>query len=76
MDAPDLQFHVLPTACTTTVCANRYGARLTIAPTLVRVESRAISSCARGPDVAPGDHQGYFDDSADLDAMLAASAHV
>jgi choline dehydrogenase len=72
MDAPDLQFHVLPTGLYDNGLHEPVRRALTIAPTLVRVESKGyLKLRSADPTWHPEIDPGYFDDSADLDAMLA-----
>jgi choline dehydrogenase-like flavoprotein len=72
MDAPDMQFHMLPTGFYDNALHEPVRRALVIAPTLVRVESTGyLKLRSADPTWHPEIEPGYFDDSADLDAMLA-----
>jgi choline dehydrogenase len=72
MAAPDLQFHMLPTGFYDNALHEPVRRALVIAPTLVRVESKGyLKLRSADPTWHPEIEPGYFDDSADLDAMLA-----
>ena len=73
LDAPDLQFHMVPGGFYDNGLHEPVRRGLTIAPTLVRVESRGhIKLRSADPTWHPEIEPGYFDDGADLDAMVAA----
>jgi len=72
MAAPDLQFHMLPTGLYDHGLHEPVRRALTIGPTLVRVESTGyLKLRSADPTWHPEIEPGYYDDSADLDAMLA-----
>ena len=71
LTAPDLQFHMAPTAAWNTLREPvRRG--VSIVPTLVRVESTGfVKLRSADPTWHPEIDPGYYNDGADLDAMLA-----
>ena len=72
LPAPDMQFHVAPAGFYDNGLTSPPGAGLTIAPTLVHVRSRgSLRLRSADPRWHPEIDAGYFDDSADLDAMVA-----
>ncbi len=72
LDAPDLQFHMAPTLFYDNGLHEPVRRGLTIATTLVRVQSRGhIKLRSTDPTWHPEIEAGYFDDGADLDAMIA-----
>jgi choline dehydrogenase len=72
VDAPDLQFHMLPTGFYDNGLREPVRRALVIAPTLVRVQSTGyLKLRSADPTWHPEIDPGYFDDSADLDAILA-----
>jgi choline dehydrogenase len=72
LDAPDLQFHMVPGGFYDNGLHEPLRRGLTIAPTLVRVNSRGhIRLRSADPTWHPEIEPGYFDDGADLDAIVA-----
>ena len=72
MEAPDLQFHMAPSGFYDNGLHEPVRRGLTIGSTLVRVESRGyIKLRSADPTWHPEIDPGYFDDGADLDAMIA-----
>jgi choline dehydrogenase len=72
LDAPDLQFHMVPGGFYDNGLHEPVRRGLTIAPTLVRVNSRGhIRLRSADPTWHPEIEPGYFDDGADLDALVA-----
>ncbi|TXL57966.1 GMC family oxidoreductase [Aeromicrobium terrae] len=72
LDAPDLQFHMVPGGFYDNGLHEPVRRGLTIAPTLVRVNSRGhIRLRSADPTWHPEIEPGYFDDGADLDAIVA-----
>jgi choline dehydrogenase len=72
LEAPDLQIHVAPTGFYDNAMHEATTCKVTVAPTLVNVFSRGrlrlrSADPAWHPDIDPA----YFDDQADLDAMVA-----
>ncbi|MDR7087879.1 choline dehydrogenase [Aeromicrobium panaciterrae] len=69
---PDMQFHVAPSGFYDNGLHEPVRRGLTIASTLVRVESKGyIKLRSADPTWHPEIEAGYFDDGADLDAMIA-----
>ena len=72
LTAPDLQFHMLPAGFYDNGLHEPVRRGLTIASTLVRVESKGhIKLRSADPTWHPEIEPGYYDDGADLDAMIA-----
>ena len=72
LDAPDLQFHMAPSLFYDNGLHEPVRRGVTIATTLVRVQSRGhIRLRSSDPTWHPEIEPGYFDDGADLDAMIA-----
>lgn len=70
--APDLQVHVAPTGFYDNGFHEATARSVTVAPTLVAVESRgALRLRSHDPRWHPEIDPGYFDDQADIDAMTA-----
>ncbi|MBC9227343.1 choline dehydrogenase [Aeromicrobium sp. 636] len=68
---PDIQIHVAPTAFYDNGIHEPVRRTVTIAPTLVNVQSRgSIRLRSADPTWHPAIDPAYFDDPADLDAML------
>ena len=73
MKAPDLQFHMAPAGFYDHSLHEPVRRGLSIGSTLVRVESRGfVKLRSADPTWHPEIDAGYFDDGADLDAVLAA----
>ncbi len=72
LTVPDMQFHVAPSGFYDNGLHEPVRRGLTIASTLVRVESKGhIKLRSADPTWHPEIEAGYFDDGADLDAMIA-----
>ncbi len=72
LESPDLQFHVAPTIFYNNGLHEAVRRGLTIASTLVRVKSRGhLRLRSADPTWHPEIEAAYFDDGADLDAMIA-----
>ncbi len=72
MAAPDMQIHMAPSGFYDNGMHEPVRRSLTIASTLVRVESKGhIKLRSADPTWHPEIEAGYFDDGADLDAMIA-----
>jgi len=72
LDAPDLQFHMVPGGFYDNGLHEPVRRGLTIATTLVRVQSRGhLRLRSSDPTWHPEIEPGYFDDGTDLDAMIA-----
>jgi choline dehydrogenase len=72
LDAPDLQFHMAPSLFYDNGLHEPVRRGVTIATTLVRVKSRGhIRLRSSDPTWHPEIEPAYFDDGADLDAMVA-----
>jgi choline dehydrogenase len=70
--APDLQVHVAPTGFYDNGFHEATARSVTVAPTLVSVESRGtLRLRSTDPRWHPEIDPGYFDDQADIDAMTA-----
>ncbi len=75
LDVPDLQLHVAPTGFYDNGLHEPVRRAITIANTLVHVESKGhIRLRSADPTWHPEIDPGYFDDGADLDAMIAGYA--
>ncbi len=72
LPAPDVQFHMLPTMAYQQGLSLPPGVGLSILPALVDVRSRGrLALRSADPRWRPAIDAGYYDDPADLDAMLA-----
>jgi choline dehydrogenase len=77
LDLPDLQFHMAPTLFYDNGLHEAVRHGLTIATTLVRVQSRGhIRLRSSDPTWHPEIEPGYFDDGVDLDAMVAGHRRI
>ena len=77
LDVPDLQFHMAPTLFYDNGLHEAVRHGLTIATTLVRVQSRGhIRLRSSDPTWHPEIEPGYFDDGVDLDAMVAGQRRI
>ncbi len=77
LDLPDLQFHMAPTLFYDNGLHEALRHGLTIATTLVRVQSRGhIRLRSSDPTWHPEIEPGYFDDGVDLDAMVAGHRRI
>ena len=72
LPAPDLQVHVAPTGFWDNGLREPTSRKVTVAPTLVSVASRGrLRLRSTDPRWHPEIDPGYYDDAADLDAMVA-----
>ncbi|WP_435742407.1 GMC family oxidoreductase [Nocardioides sp. SYSU DS0663] len=72
LPAPDLQVHVAPTGFWDNGLHEARTRKVTVAPTLVHVASRgSLRLRSTDPRWHPEIDPGYYDDPADLDAMVA-----
>ena len=77
LDVPDLQFHMAPTLFYDNGLHEAVRHGVTIATTLVRVQSRGhIRLRSADPTWHPEIEPGYFDDGVDLDAMVAGHRRI
>ena len=77
LDVPDLQFHMAPTLFYDNGLHEPVRHGVTIATTLVRVQSRGhIRLRSADPTWHPEIEPGYFDDGVDLDAMVAGHHRI
>ena len=77
LDVPDMQLHVAPSGFYDNGLHEPVRRAITVANTLVRVESKGhIKLRSADPTWHPEIEPGYFDDGADLDAMLAGFATI
>jgi choline dehydrogenase len=75
--APDLQVHVAPTGFWDNGMHEPVTRKVTVAPTLVSVQSRGrLRLRSADPGWHPEIDPAYFDDQADLDAMVAGVHRV
>ena len=72
LEAPDLQVHVAPSGFYDNGLHEATSRNVTVAPTLVSVQSRGtLRLRSTDPRWHPDIDPGYYDDQADLDAMVA-----
>jgi choline dehydrogenase len=72
LEAPDLQIHVAPSGFWDNALHEATTCKVTVAPTLVNVFSRGrLRLRSADPTWHPDIDPAYFDDQADLDAMVA-----
>ena len=72
LDEPDLQVHMAPTGFYDNGLHEPVSRKVTVASTLVRVESRGtLRLRSANPDWHPAIDPAYFDDPADLDAQVS-----
>jgi choline dehydrogenase len=77
LEAPDLQIHMAPTLFYDNGLHEAVNRGLTVASTLVRVQSRGhVRLRSSDPTWHPEIEPGYFDDGADLDAMIAGYRRI
>ncbi len=77
LPAPDLQFHALPTGLYGDGNHEPSSRMVTVFSTLVSVRSRgSVRLRSSDPTWAPAIDAAYYDDQADLDAMLAGTRRV
>jgi choline dehydrogenase len=77
LDAPDMQYHVAPAGFYDNGFHEPTRRMFTAAPTLVSVRSRgSLRLRSSDPSWHPGIDAAYFDDGADLDAMVAGMKRV
>lgn len=77
LDHPDIQIHVAPSAFYDNGMHEPVRRAVTVAPTLVNVQSRGrIRLRSADPTWHPDIDPMYFDDPADLDAMLSGYRHM